>query len=109
MDSSIFDEDIDNQRFAKYDRPPDDKPANENMLEVTDPDYLPLEDGSSSTARRQGFKLTLCEYESIAQRLDTSLDQLRQVADVLDSKANFKALREKVNRDCDQMTLRVEI
>ena len=108
MDSSIF-EDLDNPRYSKYDRPPEEKPANENVLDATDPDYLPLEDGSSSTARRQEFKLTLCEYESIALRLETSLGQLRQVADVLDSKDNFKALREKVNRDCEQMTLRVEI
>jgi hypothetical protein len=28
---------------------------------------------------------------------------------MLETKENFKAMREKVNRDCEQMTLRVEI
>jgi len=67
MDASLFDpEDIDNIRFSKYDRLPEVVPPNEALIEVSDPDYHHLEDGSSSTARRQDFKLTLCEYESIA-------------------------------------------
>ncbi len=110
MDASLFEqEDLENARFSKYDRLPDEKPANEALIEVSDPDFHHLEDGSSSTARRQDFKLTLCEYENIAQRLEISLKQLVQVSDMLETKENFKAMREKVNRDCEQMTLRVEI
>lgn len=110
MDASIFDtEDIENHRFSKYDRLPEVAPANEAIIEVSDPEFNHMEDGSSSTARRQDFKLTLCEYESIALRLEASLRLLIQVSNMLETKENFKAMREKVNCECEQMTLRVEI
>ena len=79
------------------------------MHVVSDHDYNGLEEGSISTARRQDFKLTLSEFENIAQRYETSIISIAQINDVLDSKENMKAIREKVNRDCDQVTIKVEI
>jgi hypothetical protein len=82
--------------------------VHEIVHEVSDNDYR-VEDPSSSTARRQEFKLTLCEFENIAQRYESSLPILLRVADVLDTKENFKAMREKVNHDSEQITLKVDV
>lgn len=45
----------------------------------------------------------------IAQRYETSLPLIGQISDVLDDRNNMIAIREKFNRDCDQVTVRVEI
>ena len=53
--------------------------------------------------------MTISEYEEIAQRLEQSLKQLDLVNDALQSKENLKNMKEKINRECDDMTLRVQI
>lgn len=102
--------DQDPDRLAKYNRLPD-KPNDENVLDRSDPEYqgqIEENDNSSSTVRRQEFKLTISDYEEIAQRYDESLKILSTVLDVLDTKENFKNMRERINRECEQMTLRIE-
>ena len=53
--------------------------------------------------------MTISEYEEIAQRLEQSMKQLDLVNDALNSKENLKNLRDRVYRECDDMTLRVQI
>ena len=55
------------------------------------------------------YKVTISEYEEIAQRLEQSMKQLDLVNDALNSKENLKNLRDRVYRECDDMTLRVQI
>ena len=89
--------------FAKYNRLPD-KPQEDNIHEPSDHDYhghLEENDNSSSTARRQEFKLTISEYEEIAQRYEESNQLLDVIRDALESKENLKNMRERVERDCE--------
>jgi hypothetical protein len=107
MDYSIFGDNIDPDKYSKYNRLLDDKPI-ENIHEVSDHEYR-IEDGSSSTVRQRDFKLTLCEFENIAQRYDSSLPILQRVLETLDTKENMKVLRERVNQESEQVTLKVDI
>jgi len=53
------------------------------------------------------FKLTISEYEEVAARLEASQKQLDLVQTALDTPENTRALSEQIERDCEQMTLRV--
>ena len=55
------------------------------------------------------YKLTISEYEEIAQRHEESYKLLNVVQDAIDTPENLKALRERIERECEQMTLRVTI
>ena len=54
------------------------------------------------------FKLTISEYDEIAQRLEASLKQLDLLKTALHSPENLEALRERVERECDKMTMRIK-
>lgn len=54
------------------------------------------------------YKLSISEYEEIAQRLELSLKQLELLKDALHSPENFENLRTRVSRECEQMTLRIK-
>jgi len=55
------------------------------------------------------YKLSISEYEEIAQRLESSLKQLELIKDALSSPENFENLRTRVSRECEQMTLRIKL
>ena len=55
------------------------------------------------------YKLTISEYEEIAQRHEDSFKQMSLIQDAIDTPENLKALRERIERECEQMTLRVKI
>ena len=50
----------------------------------------------------------MSEYEEVAQRHESSLQQLHTFVSALDSKENADALSDRIRRDCEQMTLRVQ-
>jgi len=54
------------------------------------------------------YKLTISEYEEIAQRLESSLKQLSLLKDALHTPENFENLRTRVSRECEQVTLRIK-
>lgn len=84
------DDDNDMDRLAKYNRLPDEPPK-EIVHEMSDHEYkFGLEEGSSSTARRQDFKLTLNDFEAIAQRYEATLKILPHINDALDTKENLQ-------------------
>ena len=51
----------------------------------------------------------MTEYEEIAKRLEDSLKLLELVNDALASKENIRKLKDRVDQECDQMTLRVQL
>jgi len=54
------------------------------------------------------FKLTVSEYEEVAQRHEASLKLLSTVQNALESPANLAALSEQIERDCEQVTIRIQ-
>ena len=66
-------------------------------------------DSNDSENELLPYKLTISEYEEIAQRHDDSLKQLVLVKDAVDTPENLKALRSRIERECEQITLRVII
>ncbi len=54
------------------------------------------------------FKLTISEYDEIAQRLEASLKQLDMLKMQLQQPDNLEALRQKVERECEKMTIRIK-
>lgn len=54
------------------------------------------------------FKLTISEYDEIAQRLESSLKQLDLLKSALHSPENLEALRQRVERECEKMTMRIK-
>jgi len=55
------------------------------------------------------YKLSISEYEEIAQRLESSLKQLELIKDALSSPENFENMRTRVSRECEQLTLRIKL
>ena len=55
------------------------------------------------------FRLTISEYEEVAARHEASLKRLDLVRSALDTPENAKGLSNKIERECEQMTLRVTI
>lgn len=53
------------------------------------------------------FKLSISEYDEIAQRLENSIKQLEIVRDALQSPDNLANLRQKIDIECEQLTLRI--
>ncbi len=54
------------------------------------------------------YKLTITEYDEIAQRLEESLKPLDLLKTMLESAENLDALREKVEHECEKMTMRIK-
>ena len=54
------------------------------------------------------FKLSISEYDEIAQRLEGSIKQLEMVRDALQSPDNLANLRQKIDIECEKMTLRIQ-
>lgn len=53
------------------------------------------------------FKLSISEYDEIAQRLENSIKLLEIVRDALQSPDNLANLRQKIDIECEQLTLRI--
>jgi hypothetical protein len=66
-------------------------------------------DEDSSSEQPPPFKLTISDYEEIAQRMESSLKQLQMVRDATSVSENLEPLREKIRQNCQAMTLRVKI
>ena len=49
----------------------------------------------------------MSEYEEVAQRHETSLKQLDMVKSALSTPENLQGLRDRIDRDCEQLTVRV--
>jgi len=54
------------------------------------------------------YKLTITEYDEIAQRLEESLKPLDLLKTMLESAENLDALRKKVEHECEKMTIRIK-
>jgi hypothetical protein len=54
-------------------------------------------------------KLNRAEFDEIAQRHEQSLKLLELVKDAQASKENFANLKGRLERECDQMTIRVQV
>jgi hypothetical protein len=66
-------------------------------------------DEDSGSEQPPPFKLTISDYEEIAQRMESSLKQLQMVRDATSVSENLEPLREKIRQNCQAMTLRVKI
>ena len=53
------------------------------------------------------FKLSISEYDEIAQRLEGSIKYLDMVRDALQSVENLTNLRQKIDQECEKMTVRI--
>jgi hypothetical protein len=54
------------------------------------------------------FKLTISEYDEIAQRLESSLKQLCLIKKAVIQPENLDVLRKRAERECDKMTVRIK-
>jgi len=61
---------------------------------------------SETSNPQESFNLTSSEYGDVAHRLDDSLKQLENVNTALSTKSNLINLRDKVDRTCEEITLR---
>ena len=64
---------------------------------------------SSDENAQPPFKLTISEYEEIASRHEKSLKQLVLVRSALETPKNLETMRERIERECELMTMRVTI
>ena len=70
---------------------------------------MQLNDSDSQDENKEPpFKLTVLEYEEVAARHEHSLKQLELVQSALDTWENSKSLAQRIERECEQMTLRLQ-
>ena len=73
------------------------------MMATHAPQQAPIQNHNESDDENAQlpFKLTVSEYEEIAQRHESSLKQLELIKSALDTPENLKNLRGRVEQDCE--------